>query len=243
MRTNWFKFRGFTLIELLIVVAIIAILAAIAVPNFLEAQTRAKISRAKSDMRTLATALESYYVDHESYTSRNLEGDNPQSAGTSHGQPWWRGLALLTSPIAYISGIPLDGFGDSKVDNNPANRRGPGYGLGTGIANPRTQVGISANNIPTNRTDCYMLESDGPDRYDDTGGVILATSRFPFPAIADVNDLEAVLYVDFVGQPLAAHALLYDPTNGTVSGGEIARFGGVKPAGEVYEYWWNNSLK
>ncbi len=48
---------AFTLIELLIVVAIIAILAAIAVPNFLEAQMRAKISRAQADMRTLHTGL------------------------------------------------------------------------------------------------------------------------------------------------------------------------------------------
>src|SRR5690349_11907880 len=59
--------KAFTLIELLIVVAIIAILAAIAVPNFLEAQTRSKVSRAKADMRTMVTGLESYAVDNNKY--------------------------------------------------------------------------------------------------------------------------------------------------------------------------------
>lgn len=59
--------RAFTLIELLVVVGIIAILAAIAVPNFLEAQTRAKVSRVKADFRALSTAFESYHIDHNNY--------------------------------------------------------------------------------------------------------------------------------------------------------------------------------
>jgi prepilin-type N-terminal cleavage/methylation domain-containing protein len=63
---------AFTLIELLIVVAIIAILAAIAVPNFLEAQTRAKFARAKSDMRTIATALEGYRIDTNKYPEQGI---------------------------------------------------------------------------------------------------------------------------------------------------------------------------
>ncbi len=51
---------AFTLIELLIVVAIIAILAAIAVPNFLEAQVRSKVARCETDMRSIDVALEAY---------------------------------------------------------------------------------------------------------------------------------------------------------------------------------------
>lgn len=53
---------GFTLIELPIVATTIAILAAVAVPNFLEAQTQAQVSRLMADPRTIATALESYQV-------------------------------------------------------------------------------------------------------------------------------------------------------------------------------------
>lgn len=65
--------RAFTLIELLIVVAIIAILAAIAVPNLLEAQIRAKTARVKNDLRTVATALEIFAVDNGHYPLVGIE--------------------------------------------------------------------------------------------------------------------------------------------------------------------------
>jgi type II secretion system protein G len=91
--------RGFTLIELLIVVAIIAILAAIAAPNLLEAQVRSKVAKAKSDMRSPATAVESYRVDNTAYPLANWGG----------GVLLYR-LIPLTTPVAHITSIPLDPF-------------------------------------------------------------------------------------------------------------------------------------
>jgi len=104
---TWIE-RGFTLIELLIVVAIIAILAAIAVPNFLEAQVRSKVARVRADMRSIATALEIYCVDNNIYPCRpTCEAD----CGC------WRGA--LTTPIAYISA----GFEDPFASrDSPENR-------------------------------------------------------------------------------------------------------------------------
>ena len=61
--------KGFTLIELMIVVAIIGILAAIAIPNFLTYQCKAKQSEAKSNLGNIRTMQEAYYAEHDSYAS------------------------------------------------------------------------------------------------------------------------------------------------------------------------------
>ena len=61
--------KGFTLIELLIVVVIIGILAAIAIPKFANTKEKAYIASMKSDLRNLSTALETYYADNQVYTT------------------------------------------------------------------------------------------------------------------------------------------------------------------------------
>ena len=69
MLTKLNENKGFTLIELMIVIAIIGILAAIAIPQFSAYRKRSYNSSAKSDARNIATAQEAYYVDNSTYCS------------------------------------------------------------------------------------------------------------------------------------------------------------------------------
>src|SRR6201982_3709221 len=61
--------RGFTLIELMVVVLIIAILIAIAIPTFLGARQRAQDKQAQSNIRNALTTEKTYYVDNQAYTA------------------------------------------------------------------------------------------------------------------------------------------------------------------------------
>ena len=72
--------KGFTLIELLIVVVIIGILAAIAIPKFANTKEKAYVSAMKSDLRNLAAAEEAYFADYLTYASAiaNLDFNSSQ---------------------------------------------------------------------------------------------------------------------------------------------------------------------
>jgi prepilin-type N-terminal cleavage/methylation domain-containing protein len=116
------KKKGFTLIELLIVIAIILILIAIALPNFLEAQVRAKTVKSQGDSRSLGLAVESFRVDRnylliDIWDDDNTEGllllfqrfgniANPSKASRMQRDV----MAPLTTPNSYIAEIPQDPF-------------------------------------------------------------------------------------------------------------------------------------
>jgi prepilin-type N-terminal cleavage/methylation domain-containing protein len=194
--------KGFTLIELLIVVAIIAILAAIAIPNFLAAQTRAKVSRAKAEMRSLATALESYEVDNNRYPHTFTPRPGFTIGWTSFDllPPYLLRIIRLTTPISYISTIPIDIFNPGS-DAWSTGRQGS-YAYFT--SNPEDvnflySGGIfpSPSWVSENPSAAWRLASYGPtlNRYSVTEGQMGVTEDF------------------------------YDPTNGTVSNGFIIRMG------------------
>ncbi|MBI1290920.1 prepilin-type N-terminal cleavage/methylation domain-containing protein [bacterium] len=172
--------RGLTLLELLMVVMLIAILTALAIPAILEAQTRAKIASVHENMAVMATAIEIYRIDNATY-------------------PPTFELTRLTTPVSYLTQVPEDAFETADL-RQPIQMGNPGkrYFLFGGVEVTRYLA-----------ADYY---SYNPPYFPDRSGESLRAPVSWMLKSVGPNDVD-----DWT--------MRYDPTNGVISRGDLARFG------------------
>ncbi|MFB3895506.1 MAG: type II secretion system protein [bacterium] len=200
------KISGFMLIELLLVIGMIAILIAIAIPNFITAQTRTRVARQKARMAASIPAIAAYRVDNTAYP--------PCRIGTM-GQYLYEFPIEVTTPIAYMRSRPLDYFEtyQSQRDSMPVRYTKPGWGYNNGFL-------------------IFNIYADYPKNFDNPDPSAAGTIRISCDTLAPIsygvwgevpNTLNWNTAVD--KQPFFKTSW-YDPTNGIMSRGFLVNLPG-----------------
>lgn len=154
--------RAFSLIELIIVVAILGILAAISVPNFLSAQIRAKLVKTLANMKSIEYVLEAYFIDKDTYPRDRL--------GVSYDS--WPMIRDLTTPISYLSNINI--FRDPFRNSEPKHNRSITHM--TSKCDRNFECDMYEKGFP--RT-TWVLAGHGPDEIGCWGCMFLGNTSMP----------------------------------------------------------------
>ncbi len=206
--------KAFTLLELLIVVAVIGILASIAVPNFLQAQVRSKISAAKAQIHACRNALEAYRIDLNAlpptrYFCLALGGESAKK--------YFELPKELTTPTAYLSSRPLDPFytfpgASHEAPGQSIKYRKPGFGY---FNNMPTEEGIWVpRSFPLDDGDYIFYNNASQENPSSKSPVEYGLwSIGPIPK----EEISMNMY-----EPVPSHTW-YSPSNGVISMGIIVQ--------------------
>ena len=197
--------QGFTLIELLIVVAIIGILAAIAVPNFLNAKVRAKIAHSYGNLASLRTAINTYYVD---WNWPPMDRGEEVTSGQSY--------VALTTPVSYMNSLQLvrDIFPPKFDSERLYYEYGANLRLG---AEPNTSTGQARIAEYRAAGVTYVAVSGGPD------------SDTDWPWTDWAVGLQALKNPKVAG-PGRDGGVFYNTSNGLNSSGDI-----ISTSGQIFQ--------